>query len=1280
MMVIKDLFAEATIKHGQLLGKAGKWAEALDEFKKAAKIVGSVDGRVNYLVGNAYFQLKNLPESLLWTKKALSLVPDNYSWNIRLGALYEQTKRHTDAADAYEYAVALQPGNIDALTRLARAYSSSKRHADAREVLANAIHMGSADKSISTAYVSNSLKNSPTWQKIEALQYGLQLEPANASWLERLGAELASLNRYAESAEAHSKAIAAGSKSLANACGLVRSSRECGRADLEADGLELIRALKPGEDPMSVVAQYYQSKGHWPDAYRFYKDAARDSIDPASNLYNTGLAADRNNAWAEASEWFREALEEDPDKPARHYRMGLALERQERYKDAAQAYDAAIRFLGKDQPYWSFRLAFVLWSANDIEGALQEFLKSLPGQANLVEHVMTLESIELGAYDAELFEAHLLRLIERNDFKVLHDRGVKMLKAGHYEIALRYLTEACRRDPEQNGIWFFHKALAAHRLGLADLAISSFLQTRVFVRADGIAAEQYLKAKWRRDIMEYVSLQESTELDDQAVLYESYFGGKISCNPLALYRELAQRPGYATTRHYWVVTSETKVPEDVRQNPNVILVPRGSRLYLKLLASAGYLINNVTFPHYFVRREGQRYLNTWHGTPLKTLGKDIGTGFMEHANVSRNFLQATELLAPNDHTRNVLIDRYDISGLYSGRILRTGTPRIDQMLSATPSEKDALRTELGIPEGKKVIFYAPTWRGSLNTKHFDTESLIRDLGVMGDVDGTVLLFRAHHMTEAIIGKTELPAITVPENIASESVLAISDVLITDYSSIFFDFMPMKKPIIYHVPDLDEYKAERGLYFDFDELPGTVTQTPTELMDCIKSSLSQDVAADVSYSNAIASFSAQENGSSAKRTVDAFFGDDTTFIETLRADEKKVLLFHQSLLPNGITSAFINMLNAIDPSMYRVVFLFDPAPFSKEPLRMDKFAMLPEHVQKIARVGAHLVSLEERWVIDKFNAWNAWGSQEQEQIYQGGFAREFERIFGQAKFDAVIEFDGYAPFWSALLGSAARSKKKIAFMHNRIYAEWTTKYPELAGTMKINKWYDKLLSVSAATNDINRDELGHIFDIPASNFRPINNLINFELLYEETNKPLDSDIQAFLNGATETWLSIGRMSPEKAHLKLFKAFRRHLEVVPGAKLVLLGDGPLRVELEAYVSANNLGPSILLAGQRSNPFAVMRAVDAFVLASDHEGQPMVLLEALTLGLPVLATDIVGNRGILEPGYGLLVENSVEGLSHGFQVTLDSAKDFVKFDVVNYCDESLTSALSEFVGLDA
>lgn len=91
---------------------------------------------------------------------------------------------------------------------------------------------------------------------------------------------------------------------------------------------------------------------------------------------------------------------------------------------------------------------------------------------------------------------------------------------------------------------------------------------------------------------------------------------------------------------------------------------------MQCLASCEFLINNVSFPEYFIRKKGQRYLNTWHGTPIKFLGKDIKDEFLAHKNVARNFLHTTHLLSPNTHTTNILLDRYDISNIFSGEIKR----------------------------------------------------------------------------------------------------------------------------------------------------------------------------------------------------------------------------------------------------------------------------------------------------------------------------------------------------------------------------------------------------------------------------------------------------------------------------------------------------------------------------------------------------------------------------------------------------------------------------------
>ncbi|WP_286229696.1 glycosyltransferase [Neobacillus mesonae] len=130
-----------------------------------------------------------------------------------------------------------------------------------------------------------------------------------------------------------------------------------------------------------------------------------------------------------------------------------------------------------------------------------------------------------------------------------------------------------------------------------------------------------------------------------------------------------------------------------------------------------------------------------------------------------------------------------------------------------------------------------------------------------------------------------------------------------------------------------------------------------------------------------------------------------------------------------------------------------------------------------------------------------------------------------------------------------------------------------------------------------------------------------------------------------FINMGRLSPEKAQDNLIKAFASFHQNVPNSKLYILGGGPLRKDLEDLIREVQVEDSVYLVGQVENPFKIMKKCDCFVLSSHYEGQPMVLLEALTLGMKIVATDIVANRTVLEKGkYGLLVENSIEGLKTG------------------------------------
>lgn len=1274
-MAIKEFLVDAGLKAGQILGRTGRWEDATREFKRVVEMTNSDDARTCYLYANSLFQLKSYTEALHWTQRAVELDDSNARWHVRLGALYERFKRHSEAADSYRRATELDPQVVEWLLRLARAYNNSKQFDAAKQTLSTAVHLRPDDKEIATEFVEAALKNSPTWQRIEALESAVSHDPTVSKWHAQLGREYRSLGQYKKSVAQHSKAYAAGAQELSNLVGLSLSAKLAHDSESEKYALENISKLSTNsDDAKQIVGDYFYKKGDWINAFSYLSTTPVDYTARADVLYRTGLSADRCHRWEDSAWWLRKAVVASPEKSQWHFRLGLSMERQQRFREAKEAYLAACRFDSKKQAFWMFRAGFCALKEGKVDESINSFLQSVSGQEELVHHVTGLENQDPEDYEATLYENNLKVLIAKNDVSMLHTRGVKMLRKGHFRLAYRFLSEACARSNSQEDTWYFHKAIAAIMLDKSEEAVQAFLNTRVFRRADGISSEQYLKHKWRRDLMEYSEYVETLPVAPDTVLYESYFGGQVACNPLALFDFYSKSPTHSHLKHYWVVTEETEVPDRVRTNPNVIFVMRGSRLYLRMLATAHYLVNNVTFPHYFTRRESQRYLNTWHGTPLKTLGKDIQTGFMEHANVSRNFIQATHILAPNEHTENILIDQYDVRGLFTGQVLRTGTPRIDEVLDSTKNDAD-LRAALQIPENNRVIFYAPTWRGSLNSKHFDTDALVSTLEALNGFEDVTLLFRAHHMTEKLLTGLDLDTKVVPPTISSNEAMRLSDVLITDYSSIFFDYLALNRPIIFHVPDLEDYKDERGLYFDIATMPGYISESVVDLQEKVAAALSFGIADTKIHERAIVRFAPHEDGRSAERTGLAFFDDSELVSSDPAISNKKLILFHQSLLPNGITSAFINLLNAIDPNEFRVVFLFDPTPFAHEPLRMDKFKQLPEYVQKIARVGAHLCTLEERWVIDKFNAWNMWGSLEQEEIYRSGFDREYRRLLGDVKFDAVVEFDGYSPFWSALLGANPLNEKRIAYMHNRLFAEWSTKYPELAGTMRINRWYDVLLSVSEATNRINMDELGPIFDIDSDRFQATNNLINMSEILDLSLKPLEEDLHGFIEDSPEIWLSIGRMSPEKGHLKLFQAFQKHLDSSPDAKLVLLGDGPLRSELDAFVLKNNLQDSILLAGQRSNPFPLMKRCDGFVLASDHEGQPMVLLEALALGKRVLATDIVGNRGVLAPNFGLLVDNSMQGLAEGMR---DIWTEFhpSPFDVDDYCAQALKEALSHFL----
>jgi CDP-glycerol glycerophosphotransferase len=821
---------------------------------------------------------------------------------------------------------------------------------------------------------------------------------------------------------------------------------------------------------------------------------------------------------------------------------------------------------------------------------------------------------------------------------------------------------------------YFDLGFAEFKAGRLREAVDAFLEMRPIRDSHGVNVDGYVKDASLYEVMRYTEYSEHLPIRHDVILYESSHGSSIHCNPLAIFLEVAARPEFALLKHVWVCNDLNRVPKAVKEHPGVIFVKKDSELYLRYLASARYLINNTSFPTYFLRRPEQQYLNTWHGTPLKTLGKDVKTGFFEHRNIARNLLQTTHIIVPNVHTRNALIEAHDIHGLYAGKVALTGYPRADSVVNATASDTAGIRAELGLdPDDKRpVVLFAPTWRGGVASSYFDAEGLKEDLQKLLGDDRHVFL-RAHRFAEEAIANFGLDAYIVPEHIDTNELLTGVDVLITDYSSIFFDFLPTRRTILFYAPDLEQYQRDRGLYFEMHAMPGVLTTDIDALARELSRALLRPQPPSVDFQS---EFGPRDDGRSAARTVDFFFNADDTHVLPDEEPQKTNLLFHQSMIPNGIATSFVNLMKNLDTSRYRAVLLFDANAVARDPARMNLLKKLPGHVQLLARSGRQSFTAEEKWLDSKFAALNQLTNAEQYEIAGRAYHRELARLTGNARFEYSCEFDGYSRFWTAMFAhGGAPDRKRVIYLHNQMMSEQKMKYPNLQGVFNLYDKFDALVSVSESVNASNTTELAEAYGLEPSRFSYANNPVDPETCLELSQEPLPPSVSYWLRPDANLFVTVGRLSPEKGHERLIRAFHEECASNPNHQLVLVGDGPLKGSLASLIAGLGLQDNILLLGALDNPFPVVKRADCFILPSLHEGQGLVLLEALILGKTVIATDISGPRSVLSSGEGLLVENSQEGISHGLRLFLEGRIKVSPFDVKEYQRRAIASFDSVF-----
>jgi CDP-glycerol glycerophosphotransferase len=325
----------------------------------------------------------------------------------------------------------------------------------------------------------------------------------------------------------------------------------------------------------------------------------------------------------------------------------------------------------------------------------------------------------------------------------------------------------------------------------------------------------------------YYRIQLRSPIEPNLAVFAAYWYRGYSCNPRAIYEKL--REEVPRVRGVWIVEREhaDSMPAGVEH------VVAWTRDYYRLIARAKYFVNNVNFPNDFVKREGTIHVQTHHGTPLKTMGLDLRTAYFAGSkmNFDRLLRRAERWdysISSNAFSTEIWKRVYPVRY----RTLEVGYPRNDVFANATAADVEQLREELGIAPGQRAILFAPTHR-EYRREYEPTVDLGRLAGGLGP--DHVVLARLHYF----YGEEHRPevggVIDVTRHPSIEELCLAADALVTDYSSIMFDYAVLDRPIVLHVPDWDEYRAKRGTYLDLlAEPPGVVTMTDEELVEAFRS--------------------------------------------------------------------------------------------------------------------------------------------------------------------------------------------------------------------------------------------------------------------------------------------------------------------------------------------------------------------------------------------------------------------------------------------------------------
>lgn len=360
------------------------------------------------------------------------------------------------------------------------------------------------------------------------------------------------------------------------------------------------------------------------------------------------------------------------------------------------------------------------------------------------------------------------------------------------------------------------------------------------------------------------------------VVFESFHAKQFSDNPRAIYEYMGEH--YPAYRLLWSVDRQASRLFDGFKVP---YVRRFSMRWFLTVPRAKYWVNNVRLPAWMPKPDGTIFIQTWHGTPLKKLGLDIMEVHMPGTKTDtyqRSFANEAKkwdfLISPNRYSSEIFRRAFH----FKGKLIESGYPRNDALSNYSIMDIERIKAGLGITAEKKLMLYAPTWRdnefyekGKYRFEfQFDLGRWIKEFG-----EDWILLTRMHYLVAENFDFASYEGYVLDVSAYPDirDLYVVADLLITDYSSVFFDFAILERPIVFFMYDLAVYRDKlRGFYFDIEkEAPGPIVESEEELFRAIKQLEKEDVRLNPAFQAFKERFASWEDGHAAERAVQAFLG-------------------------------------------------------------------------------------------------------------------------------------------------------------------------------------------------------------------------------------------------------------------------------------------------------------------------------------------------------------------------------------------------------------------------